>query len=153
LTALCEQQAAPRPRPSNGLWGPQLRVRLRQRVLDREIAAGLRIDDDAARALRARQLTGSTERRQIAACLANILEAADERHADPASALKVNHAEILAARHDIVALIGALRGERVVAARGVALAEILIRDNRSPLLRCGTGRAVDQAVSEALAAL
>ena len=89
----------------------------------------------------------------MAACLANILEAADERHADPASPLKLNHAQVLAARHEIVALIEALRSDQPVAARGVALALLLIDTGGSPLLRPQRGRTVQQAVSEAIAAL
>jgi len=46
--------------------GLRLRVWIKQRVLDREIAAGLQLDSDAARALRAQQLTGTTERRRVA---------------------------------------------------------------------------------------
>ena len=75
--------------------GLRLRVRIRRHVLDRELASGLQPESDAARALRARQLTSRYERCFVAACLANILEAADERHADPASPLRLNHAEVL----------------------------------------------------------
>ncbi len=130
----------------------RLRARLRQRVLDREIAVGL-LDGDPARTLRASQLTGDAERHALAACLANIIDAADERHADPSSRLKLNHAEVLAARHEIVALIGALRSERRVNARGVALARRLIDDSCSPLLSVRAGQTVQQAVSEAATAL
>jgi hypothetical protein len=89
----------------------------------------------------------------VAACLANILEAADERHADPASPLKLNHAQVLAARNEIAALIDALRSDRAVAARGVALARLLVDSGGSPLLRPQPGGTVQQAVSEATAAL
>lgn len=133
--------------------GLRLRVRLDRRVLDREIARGLDSEQGAARALRVRQLTSLSERRCIAASLAHILEAAEERHADPASSLRVNHAEALAARHGIIALIVALRSETVVAARGVALARILAEDGGSPLVLARAGRTVQQAVSEAIAAL
>jgi hypothetical protein len=130
----------------------RLRARLRLRVLDREIAGGL-LDGDAARTLRARQLTSDAERHGVAACLANILDAADERHADPASPLKLNHADVLAARYEIVALIEALRSEQHVEARGVALARRLLDDSCSPLLCARAGRTVRQAVDEAARAL
>ena len=130
----------------------RLRARLRQRTLDREIASGL-LDGDPARALRARQLADDSERWSVAACLANILDAADERHADPASVLKLNHAEVLAARHEIVSLIEALRSPRSVQPRGVALARTLTDDRGSPLLVERAGRTVRQAVCEAAAAL
>ena len=131
----------------------RLRVRLHRRVLDREIAAGAPLDSDPARALRALQLTGAPERRRIARCLANILEAADERHADPESPVTLNHADVLVARHQIVALIEVLRSEQAVAARGAALARLLIVERRSPMLCESSERTVQQAVSEALVAL
>jgi hypothetical protein len=133
--------------------GLRLRVRIRRHVLDRELASGLQPESDVARALRARQLTSRYERCCVAACLANILEAADERHADPASPLKLNHAQVLAARNEIAALIDALRSDRAVAARGVALARLLVDSGSSPLLRPQPGGTVQQAVSEATAAL
>ena len=133
--------------------GLRLRVRIRQRVLDREIAAGLRTDSDAARALRAQQLTSAPERRRVAASIARILETADERHAEPAANLTVVDAQVLAARHGLVVLVDALRGEGAVSARGVALARQLIESVGSPLLRAQPGLTVQQAVSKTIAAL
>jgi hypothetical protein len=130
----------------------RLRVRIRQRVLDREIAAGLPSDFDAVRAIRAQQLTSTPERCRAAASLADILKAADERHADPSAPLNVRHAEVLAARHEIVALVKALRSERSVGPRGVALARQLIQSSGSPLSR-GANHTVQEAVSKAIAAL
>jgi hypothetical protein len=131
----------------------RLRVRIRQRVLDREIAAGLPSDFDAAPAIRAQQLTSTRERCRVAACLASILEVADQRHADPSARLNLNHAEVLAARHELVALIDALRGEGAVGARGVALARQLIHSSGSPLSRARANHTVQEAVSKAIAAL
>jgi len=133
--------------------GLRLRVRIRQRVLDREIAAGLRLDSDVARALRAQQLTSTAERRRVARCLASILQVADERHADPAAPLNLNHAEVLSARYELVALIEILRGESPVPARGVALARQLTESSASPLVRANTRHTARQAASEAIAAL
>jgi hypothetical protein len=133
--------------------GLRLRVRVRQRVLDREIAAGLRLDSDAARALRSQQLTRAQDRRRVAACIGNILGTADERHAKPAANLTVIDAQVLAARHDLVVLIDALRGEGTVSARGVALARQLIHSGGSPLLSVRATLTVAQAVSETIAAL
>lgn len=139
---------------ASGQFGARIRARLHRRVIDREIAAGAAaVDADPARALRALQLTGATERRCVATSLGNILEAADERHADPASRVRLNHADVLAARHGIVALIEVLRSEQAVTARGVALARLLTEERDSPMLCEGSGRTVQQAVSEALAAL
>jgi hypothetical protein len=134
-------------------FSTRVRARVHRRVIDREIAAGAAIDTDPARALRAAQLTSEAERRGVAASLWNILQAADERHADPASHLRLNHADVLAARHGVVALIEILRSEQTVAARGVALARLLTAERRSPMLCESSQRSVKDAVCEALAAL
>jgi hypothetical protein len=142
--------------PPLAQYGPmsrRIRARVHRRVIDREIAAGAVVDADPARALRALQLTSEAERGCVAASLRNILEAADERHADPASPLRLNHADVLAARHGIVALIEVLRSEQLVAARGMALARLLTVERGSPMLCEGSERTVHRAVSEALAAL
>jgi hypothetical protein len=118
-------------------------------VLDREIAAGLQRDSDPERALRAQQLTSAPERCLVALGLAEILKAADERHADPSAALNLNHAEVLAARHEI----DALRGEGAVGARGVALAGQLIQSSGSPTSRARASHTVQEAVSKAIAGL
>jgi len=130
----------------------RLRLALRRRVLDREIAAGLPAIEDPARALRAEQLTSRPERRCVAACLTCLLDATNERHADPASRLELNHAEILAARHKVVELVEMLRSDRPVTARGMALATMLT-ENDGPLLRTRPGRTVLAAVSETIVAL
>ncbi len=134
-------------------FSARIRARVHRRVIDREIAGGAVVDGDPARALRAQQLTGVTERRCAATSLRNILDAADERHADPASHVRLNHADVLAARHGIVALIEVLGSEQTVTARGVALARLLAVDRDSPMLSERSGRTVQQAVSEALGAL
>jgi hypothetical protein len=134
-------------------FSARIRARVHRRVIDREIAAGAVVDADPARALRALQLTSAMERRCVAASLANILEAADERHADPASQVRLNHAGVLAARHGILALIEVLRSEQTVTARGVALAQLLTVERGSPMLCEGSRRTAQQAVSESLAAL
>ena len=139
--------------PASARFSARLRVRVHRRVLDREIAAGGAVDMDPARALRGLQLTGARERLRVATSLGNILDAADERHADPASRVRVNHADVLAARHGIVALIEVLRSEQRVTARGVALARLLAVERSSPMHCESSGRTVRHAVSEALAAL
>lgn len=113
--------------------------------LDREIATGLRPDSDAARGLRAQQLTSMPERRRVALCVANILEAADARHAQPGARLTAIDAQVLAARRDLVGLIDAIRGERAVSARGVALARQLVESGGSPLVRSQARLTAQQA--------
>jgi hypothetical protein len=153
LGLIAEEPAASVPPSANAQRPLRLRVRMRRRSLDRQIAAGLRPDSDAELALRSLQLTSTHERRCIATALMNILEAADERHADPASRLRLNHAEVLVARHEIIALISALRSEQELAARGIARARLLTEAGDSPMLHAEPGRTVRQATSEAISAL
>ena len=150
---IAAQNRAPSSEAPSAERGARIRARLHRRVIDREIAGGAAIEVDPARALRALQLTGIAERRCVAASLSNILEAADERHADPASPVRLNHADVLATRYGITALIEILRSEETVAARGVALARLLTVERGSPMLCEGSGLAVRDAVSEALARL
>lgn len=103
--------------------------------------------------MRARQLTGATERRALAACLANILDAAEEREADPSSRLVLDHAAVIASRSEIEALIALLRGDAVLDVRGVALARLLAVDRTSPLVHQRRGRTVQAALREVLEAL
>jgi hypothetical protein len=98
-------------------------------------------------------LTSTPERRRVAADLVHILETADKRHAQPAARLTEVHAQVLAARHDLVVLIDALRGQRAVSARGVALARQLTESSGSPLSGARGERTVQQALSETIAAL
>jgi hypothetical protein len=60
---------------------------------------------------------------------------------------------VLAARGDIVDLIETMRSERPLAVRGIALVRLLIDDGHSPLARVQPARTVQQAVSEAAAAV
>ncbi len=126
----------------------RLQVRVGRRDLDSEIAKGACLDADPARSLRARQLGSMSERHAIAASLANILDAAEECQADPASRLALNHGPVIAARHEILALVELLRSEATVDVRGVALARLLARDPASPLLRACSDGTLQQAVSE-----
>ena len=133
--------------------GARLRVWAERRVLDGELARGLDPEEDDLRALRARQLTAPPARRCVAACLSNILDACEERHSDPSARLQLRHAEVLAARHEIVAVVEGLRSSTPVTAQGVALARQLIDDGSSPLLRAHAGLTVADAVAQTLRAL
>lgn len=75
-------------------------------------------------------------RRQIAACLLNLIDAAEE----PASYWRaqginppVRSTAVLAARDELVALAGALAKSDSMSVRGVALAARLVWDRESPI--------------------
>jgi hypothetical protein len=124
-------------------------VRIRRRALDRQIAAGHARVEDPALALRQWQLRRPCERRSIAACLANILEAAAEHQADPGARVSVNPTETLAAQSEIVALIALLSSDRAASPQGIARARLLT-DSASPLLSERATTSVHQAVCETI---
>jgi hypothetical protein len=129
-------------------WRLRLRVRITRGSLDRQLASGAAADGSPALALRTQQLTSTPGRRTIAALLATILEAAEERQADPGSPLIVDHAAVLEAREQIQRLIDVLRARCELEPRGIALARLLLRDSRGPLFCASPGRPLEQALSD-----
>jgi hypothetical protein len=122
-------------------------VRLTWRRLDREIAAGAQIENSRPHSLRARELQRSSSRWAIAAALANILDAADERAADPSSRLVIEHVAVLGARDQLMELIAVLRSSGALEPRCIAMARLLTQDPNSPIYRpCGV-----EALAQALA--
>jgi hypothetical protein len=105
------------------------------------------------RVLRASQLSSAPERRAIAAWPANILDAADECQVGLASPRLLDHAPVIAARGEIVALIELLRGETAPEVRGIALARLLADDPACRLLHPCPDRTLGQAVAEIIDAL
>jgi hypothetical protein len=127
-------------------------VRLTRRRLDREIAAGARIESSCAHSVRAGELERASARRAIAAALANVLAAAEERDADPSSRLVIDHVAVLAAREQMLGLIAALRSDVAPAPRSIAMALLLIQDRNSPVYRHSGVGALARALSEIAAA-
>jgi hypothetical protein len=131
-------------------WRLRLRVLVGRRTLDREIAQAALPDANPARAMRAQQLSSSSERHAIAACLRNILQAADECTSDPGSRLALDHRTVIAAHSEIDALIDRLGSDSVLDVRGIALARLLAVDPTSPLVCPRSRRALSDALSEIL---
>lgn len=134
-------------------WRLRLRAWVARRDLDREIAAGAYRDGNPVLELRALQLSRTAERRAIAVCLANILDAAEECQADPGTRLTLDHHAVIGARRELVALIALLRSELAVDVRGVALARLLTEDPASPLFRPCADGTLQEAVAEIADAL
>ncbi len=103
--------------------------------------------------MRALQLGTARERRAIAVGLANIVAAAQECAADPASRLVLDHGAVLASRREIEALIDRLRSDFPVRVRGVARARLLIEAPGSPLWGARSGGTVEKALLEIAADL
>lgn len=134
-------------------WRLRLQARLERRLLDRQIARGAALDRSPARALRARQLGSTSERRAVAACLVNVLEAVEECEADSASPLVLDRRAVIEARVRIIALIERLRDDRPAEPRGVALARVLTDSANSPLFGTSSRQTLQQALEEIADAL
>ncbi len=125
-----------------------MRVRLTRGVLDRQLARGVSADRSPALALRADQLRSPEVRRTIARLLGTIVQAAEERNADPSSPLIVNHPAVRDASAEIQALIGRLRSTATLDPSGIALARLLVRDSRSPMFSAASDRRLRDALAE-----
>ena len=91
--------------------------------------------------------------RRSPAALASILDAADERRADLASALILDHEAVLGERDQIEELIGGYAAAETVSARGVALVRLLVRDSRGPLYHHHDGETLHDALAKIARAL
>jgi hypothetical protein len=153
----------PRPpdRPSSyfghrrrgGDWRARLSVRVRRRALDRRIADGASPAENPLLELRAHQLSARPERVAIAVCFENILDAATECDADPATHLIVDHRSVIEARYDIAHLIDLLHGNETVDARGVARARLLIHERTGLLVRPRGGETLREMIVDIVGAL
>jgi hypothetical protein len=131
----------------------RLRFRLSRRHLDDQIAGEAPPPDSVDIRRRCAELTGRDSRLCLASALDNILDAAEERWRDPASALILDHEAVLRDRGQIEELIDRLRSSESVSARGVALVRLLVRDSRGPLYRHRGDKALQDALAEITRAL
>jgi hypothetical protein len=104
--------------------------------LDRTLAAGIAPETDVLLALRAQRLACTTSRRELARSLLRILDAA----AEPATGLNPHASmailpRVTEHRRDIESLVDHLLAPVPLAARGVALVRLLLRDGTGPLYR------------------
>lgn len=126
---------------------------LLRRKLDRQIAAEAPPADSADIRRRCGELTARSSRLSLAAALVSILGAADERRADRASVLILDHEAVVGERDQIEALIVRLRGGETVSARGVALVRLLVRDSRGPLYHHQDGQTLHDVLATIARAL
>jgi len=132
---------------------PTIRFTLLRRRLDAQIAAESPPPDSVDIRRRCAELTARGSRLCLAAALVNILDAADERRADPASALILEHEGVLRERGQIEALIDRLRGSETVSPRGAALVRRLVRDSRGPLYHHHDDKTLHEALTTIARAL
>lgn len=137
--------------PAGTPW-QRLRVLTRRHSLERRLAAG---DDPAASgalALRARQLTTRRLRDRIGRSIDGVL-ADTARPSRCTAAVLPSRGSVTAARTQLRAISNRLQGPGVVYARGVALADLLVRDGQSPLYDPAGSRATSALAHLTLRAL
>jgi hypothetical protein len=129
-------------------------VYLTRGKLDRQIAAGRPYKSTAALALRSSQLVAPSTRRELAQRLRKIVDYADYRATHAViSSVVVEPTAVRRARHAILGLAERLEGPGSVSPVGVARAQELLTDGRSPLFNRHCERSVTQAIWEVQDAL
>jgi hypothetical protein len=144
-----EEVGAELDRPTLAL---RIRVAVRRRVLDEDLARGdspLRGD---VYALRARQLVERRSRERLARALERLVEGA-ERTPSPSEIVWLPKREILDARTGLLRLAGRLGDARPAYARGVAMVSQLVCDGTGPAFTPRAGLALRRAIAAATDAL
>jgi hypothetical protein len=131
---------------------PQLRERVAARVLgaslDRRLAAGCPARSEPALAARARRLVSPAGRRQIIRGWNNVLRQAGQPPFMPRPPLCRD--AVIAAEPDVRYLLALLAGPRPVAARGTAMAMVLLTDGTGPVHNHRSPASLTAAVREAI---
>jgi len=131
---------------------PQLRERVAARVLgaslDRQLAAGCPARSEPVLAARARRLVSPAARRQIIRGWNNVLRQAGRPPFMPRPPLCRD--KIIAAEPDVRYLLALLAGPRPVAARGAAMAMVLLTDGTGPVHNHRSPVSLAAAVREAI---
>jgi hypothetical protein len=131
----------------------RIRFRLLRGRLDGQIAAEAPPRESVDIRRRCAELTARGSRLCLASALDNILDAADERQGDPASALILDHEAVLHERDPIEELIKRLRSSEAVSARSVALTRLLVHDSHGPLYRHRDDKTLGDALAKIAGAL
>lgn len=121
--------------------------------LDRQLAEGTSPRASAVLALRAQRITGRHSRRRLADGLARAIRDAQATTPGFSAAVWPHRQEVLAARTVLAAIDRRLRAPEPVAARGVALLQVLLTDGTSPLYRPSELGALGSQLRAAAAAL
>ena len=131
---------------------PPLRERAAARVLgaslDRQLAAGCPARSQPLLAARARRLVSPSARRQIIRGWNNVLRQAGRPAFMPRPPLCRD--QIIAAEPDVRYLLARLAGPRPVAARGAAMAMVLLTDGTGPVHNHRSPLSLTAAVREAI---
>jgi hypothetical protein len=130
----------------------QLQERVLARVLgaslDRQLAAGCPARSEPVLAARARRIVSPAARRQIIRGWNNVLRQAGRPAFMPRPPLCRD--QIIAAESDVRYLLALLAGPRPVAARGAAMAMVLLTDGTGPVHNHRSPLSLTAAVREAI---
>jgi hypothetical protein len=107
--------------------------RLHRWALTRALADGADTRSDGRLEVRARALTGRSERDRVASGIEKVVDNAEDPNFRLSAAAPVDGAAVLAARDELRALAARLRSDEPVHARGIALADVLLADTDSAL--------------------
>lgn len=120
--------------------------------LDRELAAGCPPGFSRALAIRAQRIVSPAGRRSLAEGWERVLDQANRPPVPRTPRGPLCRGPIVAARGDVRELLAALRGKLPIAARGAAMASVLLSDGTGPLYsyrsRLDLGAAVREATSQ-----
>jgi hypothetical protein len=125
----------------------RLRVYLTRPWLDRRIARGGAGTESAALELRARQLTSTRTRSQLARELRGLVEYAERAGSRPTfSAVVIERRAVTRGRHAILGLAERLEGRDPVSARGITRVRRLLTDGLGPFFNPRSEQTVIQVV-------
>jgi hypothetical protein len=114
-----------------------LAARLRGAGLDRQLAVGVEPWRSPLHATRARQLTSHRNRRRLARSLERLIEEAESPRHGLTAVVPPAPARVREARPQMLTLSARLRGDRPVAARGIAVLKDLLSDGGGPFYTPG----------------
>jgi hypothetical protein len=128
--------------------GLSLRVRLRRRRIDRELADGRGLRLSEAHALRAVQLTSEVNRRLLARSLREVVAAADSPRAEWFGSTALLDRDVAAAGRDgLIGLAQRLEQSGPLGPCGIARARVLASDGMGPLYKPASERSLGEAIS------
>jgi hypothetical protein len=108
-------------------------ARVRAPSLDRQLATGCPPGSSPALAIRARRILSPAARRQLAQGWNHVLDLASRPPVPRTPRGPLCRSRIIAAEGDVREMLGVLTGAHPVAARGAALASVLLSDGTGPL--------------------
>jgi hypothetical protein len=111
----------------------RLRVATHHLELDSRLAAGENPDASPELERRAQVLSGRRVRQRLADGLERVVVDAVAPAHDPGAAVPVQRDEVLAAQHDLMRLVRALRSDLAPSVRSIAAVSLLLTDGAGPV--------------------